>query len=493
MDMQPKELLAILQKEVVPALGCTGPTAVSYVAAEAATAVGGTPLKVEVKVDRHIGTKNSDVGIPGTSAVGLKMAAALGALVGDAAVGLNVLHNVTPQDEKKALAFSKSGAVTVEPDLETEILGLFMDCTVTTDKGIGRAVVVKTHTNLVYREANGKVQVTCAIIGAISGSGFTGVAATGPIMIPRMVEQGYPRGFATALVTVSPVLGLLIPPSAIMIIYGWITETSILACFLSTVGPGLLVMFLFCFINMLSCRKFDLTLMPPMPIREKVQVTGKRFFTAIPALLMPIIILGGIYGGAFTPTEAAAVAALYSIPVGLWVYRAMKLKDVKKMTFDSICSIGSIMIMIVFCLMLSQTFVMLKVPQALIEIIFGLTTNKTLILILMNLFLFLVGMIVNDSTGMLLCAPLLLPLVQQLGISPVQFAAIMGVNLAMGGVTPPYASILYLGMRIGKCEFSEILTPTMKLLIFGYVPVVFLTSFWPDLSLFLPRLFGYAV
>lgn len=159
MDMQQKELLAILQKEVVPALGCTGPTAVSYVAAEAATAVGGTPLKVEVKVDRHIGTKNSDVGIPGTSAVGLKMAAALGALVGDAAVGLNVLHNVTPQDEKKALAFSKSGAVTVEPDLETEILGLFMDCTVTTDKGIGRAVVVKTHTNLVYREANGKVQV----------------------------------------------------------------------------------------------------------------------------------------------------------------------------------------------------------------------------------------------------------------------------------------------------------------------------------------------
>lgn len=159
MDMQQEELLEILRKEVVPALGCTGPTAVSYVAAEAATAVGGTPIKVEVKVDRHIGTKNSDVGIPGTSAVGLKMAAALGAFVGDAAAGLNVLHNVTPDDEKKALAFSKSGAVIVEPDLETEILGLFMDCTVTTDKGVGRAVVVKTHTNLVYREANGKVQV----------------------------------------------------------------------------------------------------------------------------------------------------------------------------------------------------------------------------------------------------------------------------------------------------------------------------------------------
>ncbi len=154
-----RELHEILKKEVVPALGCTGPTAVSYVAAEAATAVGGTPIKVEVKVDRHIGTKNSDVGIPGTTVVGLKMAAALGALVGDAAAGLEVLHNVTPEDEKRALEFAKSGNVIIDVDLETDILGLFMDCTVTTDKGVGRAVVVKTHTGLVYREANGVVQV----------------------------------------------------------------------------------------------------------------------------------------------------------------------------------------------------------------------------------------------------------------------------------------------------------------------------------------------
>ena len=333
--------------------------------------------------------------------------------------------------------------------------------------------------------------IVCAVIGAIAGSGFTGVAATGPIMIPRMVEQGYPRGFATALVTVSSVLGLLIPPSAIMIIYGWITETSILACFLSTVGPGLLVTLLFCIINMLECRKFDLVLMPPISMGEKLRMTGARTVVAIPALLMPVIILGGIYGGVFTPTEAAAVAAIYSIPVGLWIYKAMKLGDIRQMLFDSINSIGGIMVMIIFCLMLSQTLTMLQVPQALIEIMFSITKNRVIILILMNLFLFVVGMIVNDSTGMLLCAPLLLPLVRELGISPVHFAAIMGVNLAMGGVTPPYASILYLGMRIGKCEFSEIFGPTMKLLVFGYIPVVFLTTFWPDLSLFLPRLFGF--
>lgn len=333
--------------------------------------------------------------------------------------------------------------------------------------------------------------LTCAVIGAISGSGFTGVAATGPIMIPRMVKQGYPRGFATALVTVSSVLGLLIPPSAIMIIYGWITETSILACFLSTIGPGLLVAFLFCIINMFECRKFDLVLAEKLPIKERWQKRGKCATTAIPAILMPVIILGGIYGGVFTPTEAAAVAALYSVPVGLWIYRAMKIKDIKTMLFDSINSIGGIMVMIVFCLMLSQTFTMLRVPQALIQIIFSLTQDRTVILIILNLFLFLVGMIVNDTTGMLLCAPLLLPLVTAIGITPVQFAAIMGVNLAMGGVTPPYASILYLGMRIGNCEFKDILPPTLRLLIFGYIPVVFLTSFWADLSLAIPRLMGY--
>lgn len=332
--------------------------------------------------------------------------------------------------------------------------------------------------------------LTCAVIGAISGSGFTGVAATGPVIIPRMVKQGYPRGYSTALITVSSVLGLLIPPSGILIIYGWITETSILACFLSTVGPGLLITLLFCIINMIMSRKFDLVLDEPRPFKEKIKIAGRRGVVALPALLMPVIILGGIYGGVFTPTEAAAVAAIYSIPIGFFVYRTMNLKDFYKLTLDSVASIGAIMSMIIFCLMLSQTFVLLQVPQAIIDIFFSLTNSRILMLIIINLFLFVVGMIVNDATGMILCAPILLPLVIKLGISPVQFAAIMGVNLAMGGITPPYASILYLGMRIGKCEFNEIFGPTMIFLIFGYIPVVFLTTFWPALSLWLPGLLG---
>lgn len=333
--------------------------------------------------------------------------------------------------------------------------------------------------------------VSCAIIGAISGSGLTGVAATGPILIPEMAEKGYPRGFATALVADSSVLGLLIPPSVTMIIYGWVTDTSILACFLATLGPGLLITFLFCVVNLIMARKFPLQLDPPKPFKETVSEGTRLTSKALPALIMPVIILGGIYGGIMTPTEAAAVAVIYSLPVGFLIYKGLTLQTFLDAAKNSATAVGAIMVMIVFSLMLSQLFVMEDVPQALVEGVFTITKNKVLLLILINFLLFFVGMIVNDITAIILIAPLLLPLMGAIGVTPVQFAAIMGVNTAMGGVTPPYASILYLGMRIGKVEFSEVIKPAMLLILFGYVPVVFLTSFWPSLSLFFPGLFGY--
>jgi tripartite ATP-independent transporter DctM subunit len=206
---------------------------------------------------------------------------------------------------------------------------------------------------------------------------------------------------------------------------------------------------------------------------------------------MPVIILGGIYGGIMTPTEAAAVAVIYALPVGFLIYKGLTMQTFLTAAKESATAVGSIMIMIVFSLMLSQIFVMEDVPQALVEGIFTITDDKVLLLILINFLLFFVGMIVNDITAIILVAPLLLPLMEAIGVSPVQFAAIIGVNTAMGGVTPPYASILYLGMRIGKVEFSEIIKPAMLLLLLGYVPVVFLTSFWPDLSLYIPSIFGF--
>ena len=333
--------------------------------------------------------------------------------------------------------------------------------------------------------------VTCAVIGAISGSGFTGVAATGPMLFPRMQEMGYPKGYATALVTSASILGLLIPPSVIMVIYGWVTETSILACFLSTLVPGLLICFLMCLVNMYWCRNFDLKLVEKSILLEKRKQIVPITARAAPALLMPLIILGGIYGGVFTATEAAVVAAVYAIPVGLFIYKALKLKKLYELLHESGIMVGSIMAMIFTGLMLGQIYAMLQVPQAVATMVFSLTTNKYILLLLINIFLFFVGMVVSDTMGMLICAPLLLPLVVSIGVDPIHFAAIMGVNLAMGGITPPYASILYFGMKVGKAEFSEIIKPVLSFIVFAYLPVIVLTSLIPSLSLAIPKMLGY--
>jgi tripartite ATP-independent transporter DctM subunit len=333
--------------------------------------------------------------------------------------------------------------------------------------------------------------VSCAIIGAISGSGLTGVAAIGPLLIPEMESKGYPRAYATALVANSSILGLLIPPSVTMIVYGWVTDTSILASFLATLGPGLLIMLNFSIVNMVMARKFPLVLDEPMDTAALMKHASKRTINAIPALLMPVIILGGIYGGIMTPTEAAAVSVIYALPVGFMIYKGLTFRTLLDAGKESASAVGAILIMILFSLMLSQIYVMEDIPQALVDKIFEFTDNKVLLLIMINLFLFGIGMIVNDITAIILTAPLLLPLMTALGVSPVQFAAIMGVNTAMGGVTPPYASILYLGARIGKVKFTEVVKPAMILLIFGYIPVVILVSVWPDLSEYIPRAFGY--
>ncbi|MCE8015790.1 TRAP transporter large permease [Halomonas sp. MCCC 1A17488] len=333
--------------------------------------------------------------------------------------------------------------------------------------------------------------ISCAIIGAISGSGLTGIAAIGPILIPEMERKGYPRAYATALIANSSILGLLIPPSVTMIVYGWVTDTSILASFLATLGPGLLIMLNFCIVNLVMSRNFDLILDEPMAFDQRIRDAGRRTVQALPALLMPVIILGGIYGGIMTPTEAAAVAVIYALPVGFLIYRGLTWNTLLESGKESATSIGAILIMILFSLILSQLFVREGIPQALVEMIFQITDNKFLLLLMINLMLFGIGMVVNDITAIILTGPLLLPLMEALGVSPVQFAAIMGVNTAMGGVTPPYASILYLGARIGKVKFTEVVKPAMTLILFGYIPVVILVSAWPDLSEFLPGLFGY--
>ena len=330
--------------------------------------------------------------------------------------------------------------------------------------------------------------VSCAIFGAIAGTCTAAVSAIGSIMIPRMVERGYPRGHATGLIACSSVLGQLIPPSVPMILYAWVTWQSVAACFLATVVPGIILIIIYSIINWFMCRKLPIKVSPPISPKEQVKEFGQASYKGFSALLMPIIVLGGIYGGVFTPTESAGVATLYCIFVGFFIYRTLNFKQLMNTMVNSITTTGVVILMVFFVMILSRLYVMENVPHRLVATLTGITDNKYILLLLINLFLIIIGMLMDDFSGTLLAAPLLFPLMQAIGVHPIHFAAILGTNLGLGNVTPPTAPILYLAGRIGKCKFDELITPAVIFMIFGAIPVVLLTTYFPCLSLWLPHI-----
>ena len=331
--------------------------------------------------------------------------------------------------------------------------------------------------------------VTCALFGAIAGSGASAIAAIGSIMIPKMVDQGYPRGYATALVGCSSVLALLIPPSVPMIIFALTGGLSVAAAFLSTIVPGLIIALIYCLINYLTLRKRkDLQLEPKISLAERTQVIGKASKEASWALLMPAIMLGGIYGGIFTPTEAAAVALVYTLPVGFMIYKGLTFHTAATAIIRGAVSTGSIIAMIFFLFVMSRAMIMEQVPQQLSDFMIGLSDNKIIILLLINLILLGIGMLVDDVSGSILASIILMPVALDLGVHPIHFAAIVGTNLGLGNITPPCAPLLYMAGSVGKAQFNEYLLPTLKFILLGHLPVVLAVTFIPDLALFLPRL-----
>jgi tripartite ATP-independent transporter DctM subunit len=330
--------------------------------------------------------------------------------------------------------------------------------------------------------------ISCAIFGAISGTCSAAVASIGSIMIPRMMERGYPRGQATALVACPSVLGQLIPPSVPMVLYAWVTWQSVGACFLSTVVPGIIMVCLYCCMNAFMIRNEPIEVLPDVPTRQKLEDFGKATFNGFWALLMPVIVLGGIYGGVFTPTEAAGVAVIYCLPVGFFIYKSMNLRQFGDALISTVTTTGVVIVMVFFVMVLSRMYVMENVPQRLIATLTGFTSNKLTILLMINLFLLILGMLVDDFSGTLLAAPLLFPLVTEIGIHPIHFAAILGTNLGLGNKTPPTAPILYLAGRVGQCRFEQLVKPAVTFMTTCSVPVVLLTTYCPMISLWLPHL-----
>lgn len=333
--------------------------------------------------------------------------------------------------------------------------------------------------------------VTCTIFGAISGSASGAIAAIGSIMIPEMTKQGYPRGYATGLVATSSMLALLIPPSIPMIAFAMTAQISILSAFLSTLIPGLLMMTSYSLINIFMSRRMEnLTVAPRQSSKEKFKEIGRTTKQATFALLMPVLVLGGIYGGIFTPTEAAAISAIYAVLVGLVIYRGMSFKKLCTTTKNAMITSGAIMILLFFILMVSRIMVTLQVPQHLTDAMFSITTNKWGVLMMLNIILLLMGMLVDDVSGNILSAAILLPVAQSVGIDPVHFAAISVTNLSLGNVTPPCAPMLYLaGMVGGNLPLNEYVKPAGCFMIFGALPVILMVTYVPEFALCLVDLF----
>jgi len=330
--------------------------------------------------------------------------------------------------------------------------------------------------------------VACAIFGSISGSASATLSCIGSIMEPRLTKAGYDKGYIAALMAAACPLGLLIPPSSAQILYAWSSNTSVLACFTATVIPGIILVILLCIVNSVLTRKMSIKIAEKQTTQVWVQDTGRKTVKAIPALLMPFIILGGIYGGIMTPTEAAAVSVLYAIPVGIFIYRGLTARGLIDAIADTSTTTGVVMVMFFMVMIMSRLLTMENIPNQIADTLLGMTDNKFVILLMVNVFMIIIGMLMDDVSGILLCTPILLPVVTGLGIHPVHFAAILGVNLGMGNITPPTAPMLYLSGRVCGAKINKMLSPAMIFILFAWLPTLLLTTFIPELALTIPKL-----
>lgn len=332
--------------------------------------------------------------------------------------------------------------------------------------------------------------VSNTLFGAISGVATSALATIGSIMIPEMERHGYPRGYSTGFAISSSVLSLLIPPSTSMIIFGIAGRVSIPLLFAATVIPGLILTAILCTINVIMCRNISTIQVPPkVSFAERGKGIVRAGKGAFFILLLPLVVLGGIYGGMFTPTEAAAVSTVYALLLGFFVYRTLNLKG----TFQALMGAGSltgcIVIVFFFFFILSRVLIIEEMPSLMINFLFKISQNRLVLLLIMNIVLLITGMLMDDCSGLILAAIIYLPVAKALGLDPLHFGAIVGVNLGMGLITPPVAPLLYMGGIVGgNLPLREYFRPAMYSMIFGFVPVILLTTYIPRLSLALPHL-----
>lgn len=324
--------------------------------------------------------------------------------------------------------------------------------------------------------------VTCMFFGAISGSATATVLAIGSIMVPMMIDQGYDEKFALASIAMGGILGVIIPPSIPMVVYGMTAGASISDIFVGGIIPGIMLTICFSIYAYFYGKK-------NIKVKGKFEarLAGKTFISAIWGLLMPVIILGGIYGGIFTPTEAAAVASIYGIIVGFVIYRQLNLKKFYTVLKDSVVSSAMIMLIIAAAAAYGYVLTRQQIPLKIADFITGISTNPVVFLLLINVLLLIVGTFMETCAAILIITPMFVPVCQELGIDLVAFGVMMVINLAIGMVTPPLGLNLFVAARLRERSVDYVVNKHLWILVAIAIVILVLITYVPDIVLFLPN------
>lgn len=328
------------------------------------------------------------------------------------------------------------------------------------------------------------VIVTCLFYGAISGSAPATVAAVGSMTIPILTDMGYDKTFSTAVVAVAGGLGVIIPPSIPFIMYGMASGASVSDLFIAGIIPGILIGVLLMVYSIYYCKKHgeDEEKKQKLVGELKEKGFGSVMKESALALLSPVIILGCIYSGIASPTEAAVISVFYALIVSMAVYRSIRFGDLKAIMVEALRTFAPILFILAASVAFSRVLTLMQVPQGVSDWILAKFTNKIVLLLVINLFLLLVGMVMDTTPAILILTPILMPIVTAAGVAPVHFGIIMVVNLAVGFVTPPIGVNLFVASSLAEIPIMDIAKQAMPMIIYFLAALIVIT-FVPALSL----------
>ena len=323
----------------------------------------------------------------------------------------------------------------------------------------------------------------CVIFAAVSGSSPATVVAIGSIMFVAIKEAGYPKEYAVGGITTAGSLGILIPPSVVMIVYGVTAEVSIAQLFMAGVVPGLMLGGMMILQTYIGAKKLGFKATTPEPWSERIKKFGKAFW----ALLIVVVVIGGIYGGIFTPTEAAAASAIYALIISLFVYKDIKFKDLWDICLESAITTAMIFFIIANAVVFAYLLTSENIPQTIADSILAANIGKIGFLIIVNVLLFIMGQFMEPSSVVMIMVPLLLPIATALGVDPVHFGILLIVNMEIGMITPPVGLNLFVASGLTGMNLKDVIVSCLPWTLTLFIGLI-LVTYIPEISLWLPNL-----